>query len=179
MELFDLQVPDSGGGVSSWEETARWIKYEEDVEGVDHHWGRPHVAFLTFHSLVQLRHCFSKGWFCIKFKNYFFITVFKTTFSSGLLLLDVETSSYSSICEKIAESMKKRFRIDDDSTNAVLNALSKTHKFVNNFFQWALKGFSEISFHDRFRHVPDTHLFFKSFTHSSSFAESSSPPNKM
>lgn len=44
-----------------WKETARWIKYEEDVEeGVDR-WGKPHVASLSFHSLLNLRRCLEEG----------------------------------------------------------------------------------------------------------------------
>jgi len=44
-----------------WKETARWIKYEEDVEeGVDR-WGKPHVASLSFHSLLNLRKCLENG----------------------------------------------------------------------------------------------------------------------
>lgn len=59
VELFDLtSSPDTG---ENWEETARWIKYEEDVEGLDRHWGRPHVAFLSFHSLMQFRQHFGKS----------------------------------------------------------------------------------------------------------------------
>ncbi|MFI5164923.1 MAG: hypothetical protein ACHQHP_06725, partial [Bacteroidia bacterium] len=37
------------------------MKYEEDAVGIDHHFGRPHVAFLSFHSLLQLRSCILKG----------------------------------------------------------------------------------------------------------------------
>lgn len=44
-----------------WKETARWIKYEEDVmEGSDR-WGKPHVASLSFHSLLNLRRCLETG----------------------------------------------------------------------------------------------------------------------
>merc|ERR1712224_983673 len=34
-----------------WEERARWIKYEEDLEAERGEWGKPHVSSLTFHSL--------------------------------------------------------------------------------------------------------------------------------
>ena len=41
--------------------TARWIKYEEDLmEGADR-WGKPHVASLSFHSLLNLRRCLETG----------------------------------------------------------------------------------------------------------------------
>ena len=38
-----------------WKETARWIKYEEDLEEGADRWGRPHIASLSFHSLIKLR----------------------------------------------------------------------------------------------------------------------------
>lgn len=44
-----------------WKETARWIKYEEDVEEGSDRWGRPHVAPLSFHSLLNLRRCLETG----------------------------------------------------------------------------------------------------------------------
>lgn len=44
-----------------WKETARWIKYEEDVEEGADRWGRPHVASLSFHSLLNLRRCLETG----------------------------------------------------------------------------------------------------------------------
>jgi hypothetical protein len=44
-----------------WEETARWIKFEEDVEEGSGRWGRPHVSALAFHSLVDLRRGLEKG----------------------------------------------------------------------------------------------------------------------
>lgn len=46
----------------------------------------------------------------------------------GLMLLDIDASNYDEICQKIAESMKKRFHINDEATNAVLKALGQNHK---------------------------------------------------
>jgi len=51
------------GEEREWKETARWIKYEEDVhEGTDR-WGRPHVASLSFHSLLNVRRSLESGEF--------------------------------------------------------------------------------------------------------------------
>lgn len=61
IELYDLKLEDERIIAGTWEETARWIKYEEDVEGVDHRWGLPHVSFLSFHALLQLRKFIAKG----------------------------------------------------------------------------------------------------------------------
>jgi Band 3 cytoplasmic domain len=48
------------GDEREWKETARWIKYEEDVEEKGG-WGKPHVASLSFHSLLNLRRCLETG----------------------------------------------------------------------------------------------------------------------
>nr|XP_013806644.1 PREDICTED: anion exchange protein 2-like [Apteryx mantelli mantelli] len=44
-----------------WKETARWIKFEEDVEEETDRWGKPHVASLSFRSLLELRKTLSHG----------------------------------------------------------------------------------------------------------------------
>lgn len=48
-------------GVSMWKETARWIKFEENVEDVGNRWSKPHVASLSLHSLFQLRNLILNG----------------------------------------------------------------------------------------------------------------------
>uniref|UniRef100_A0A3Q2Z1Q2 Solute carrier family 4 member 2b n=1 Tax=Hippocampus comes TaxID=109280 RepID=A0A3Q2Z1Q2_HIPCM len=44
-----------------WKETARWIKFEEDVEEETDRWGKPHVASLSFRSLLELRKTIAHG----------------------------------------------------------------------------------------------------------------------
>lgn len=44
-----------------WRETARWIKFEEDVEEETERWGKPHVSSLSFRSLLALRKTISRG----------------------------------------------------------------------------------------------------------------------
>lgn len=58
VQLDELQ---GAGEEREWKETARWIKYEEDVEEGADRWGRPHVASLSFHSLLNLRRCLETG----------------------------------------------------------------------------------------------------------------------
>ncbi|VDN06138.1 unnamed protein product [Thelazia callipaeda] len=79
VELYDLDLQKGG----KWTETARWIKYEEDVEGADHHWGQPHVAFLSFHALLSLR----------KFIR------------TGMILLDCKAKTFTDVCEQVANAM--------------------------------------------------------------------------
>ena len=64
VELEELRCYDDSeeeGDGEEWEETARWIKFEEDVEEGSGRWGRPHVSALAFHSLVDLRKGLEKG----------------------------------------------------------------------------------------------------------------------
>lgn len=44
-----------------WKERARWIKFEEDVEEETDRWGKPHVASLSFRSLLELRRTITNG----------------------------------------------------------------------------------------------------------------------
>ncbi|XP_066878185.1 band 3 anion transport protein isoform X2 [Kogia breviceps] len=43
-----------------WMETARWVRLEENL-GKDGIWGRPHLSYLTFWSLLELQKAFAKG----------------------------------------------------------------------------------------------------------------------
>uniref|UniRef100_A0A1I8ASN9 Band_3_cyto domain-containing protein n=1 Tax=Steinernema glaseri TaxID=37863 RepID=A0A1I8ASN9_9BILA len=49
------------GDTEEWRETARWVKFEEDVEEGGNRWSKPHVATLSLHSLFQLRSCLLNG----------------------------------------------------------------------------------------------------------------------
>ena len=59
VELDELHVGEDNQ--YQWQEKARWIKFEEDVEEGGERWGKPHVASLSFHSLLELRHCLERG----------------------------------------------------------------------------------------------------------------------
>lgn len=59
MELNELMLDRSQE--PHWRETARWIKFEEDVEEETERWGKPHVASLSFRSLLELRRTIAQG----------------------------------------------------------------------------------------------------------------------
>lgn len=77
VQLDELQ------GMDEWKETARWIKYEEDVEEGADRWGRPHVAPLSFHSLLNLRLFLDRG----------------------IVLLDLEVRDFASVVYKVLEEV--------------------------------------------------------------------------
>ena len=59
MELDELHM--TSEAEYEWREKARWIKFEEDVEEGAERWGKPHVASLSFHSLLELRRGLESG----------------------------------------------------------------------------------------------------------------------
>ncbi|CAD5120156.1 DgyrCDS8731 [Dimorphilus gyrociliatus] len=62
-EMDVLRIESSGE--KQFHETARWLKFEEDVEEEGERWSKPHVAALPLHSLFQLRDMFaSRCAFC-------------------------------------------------------------------------------------------------------------------
>lgn len=92
-----------------WKETARWIKYEEDVEeGVDR-WGKPHVASLSFHSLLNLRKCLE----------------------DGVVILDIEERDLPAIAYRISEELFKEDLIREDDKSKIMRALLLRHRHVN------------------------------------------------
>ncbi|XP_015995206.2 band 3 anion transport protein [Rousettus aegyptiacus] len=59
VELQEL-VMDEKNQELQWMEAARWVRLEENL-GKDGAWGRPHLSYLTFWSLLELQRAFAKG----------------------------------------------------------------------------------------------------------------------
>lgn len=100
-----------------WKETARWIKYEEDVEeGVDR-WGKPHVASLSFHSLLNLRKCLE----------------------DGLVCLDMEEKDLPAIAYRITEELYKEDLIREEDKATIMRVLLLRHRHVNEHHERGFK----------------------------------------
>lgn len=85
-DLFiQLNELHGSGEYQEWRETARWIKYEENVEEGADRWGRPHVPSLSFHSLLNVRRCLE----------------------TGVVLLDVEEKDLSHIVFRAVETVNR------------------------------------------------------------------------
>ncbi|GAB0097042.1 hypothetical protein DMENIID0001_126340 [Sergentomyia squamirostris] len=97
------------GEEAEWKETARWIKYEEDVEEGSDRWGRPHVASLSFHSLLNLRRCLE----------------------TGVVLMDLEEKDLPGVAYRVVEQMVVEDLIQTDDKATVLRALLLRHRHVN------------------------------------------------
>ncbi|KAI6187168.1 Anion exchange protein [Aphelenchoides besseyi] len=97
VELYDLKLDDATNVSGVWRETARWIKYEEDVEGADLRWGRPHVPLLSFHALNLLPKLISK-----------------------VVLLDSKASSFVEVCDDIAKGISDQCNVDSQQIKKLL-----------------------------------------------------------
>jgi len=103
--FVELEELTKHGEEMEWKETARWIKFEENVED-SNRWGKPHVASLTFHSLLELR----KG------------------LEKGTVLLDLEKFDLPSIAEAVVENMVITDQLKQKDSNKVLAALLLRHR---------------------------------------------------
>ncbi|XP_055612245.1 anion exchange protein 2 isoform X2 [Uranotaenia lowii] len=109
-EVFvQLDELTGSGEEREWKETARWIKYEEDVEEGADRWGRPHVASLSFHSLLNLRRCLE----------------------TGVVLMDLEEKDLPSVAYRIVEQMVIDELIHEDDKPVIMRALLLRHRHVN------------------------------------------------
>ncbi|NXU82572.1 B3A3 protein, partial [Xiphorhynchus elegans] len=93
-----------------WRETARWIKFEEDVEEDTARWGKPHVASLSFRSLLELR----------------------KTIAHGAVLLDLEQTTLPGIAHLMVETMIISDQIRSEDRANVLRALLLKHSHPND-----------------------------------------------
>uniref|UniRef100_A0A8C5Q0M9 Anion exchange protein n=1 Tax=Leptobrachium leishanense TaxID=445787 RepID=A0A8C5Q0M9_9ANUR len=93
-----------------WKETARWIKFEEDVEEETDQWGKPHVASLSFRSLLELRR----------------------TLSHGAVLLDLDQRTLPGIAHQVVEQMIISDQIKAEDRANVLRALLLKHSHPND-----------------------------------------------
>ncbi|XP_011183643.2 anion exchange protein 3 isoform X5 [Zeugodacus cucurbitae] len=92
-----------------WKETARWIKYEEDVEEGSDRWGKPHVASLSFHSLLNLRRCLE----------------------TGVVLLDLNEKDLPAVAYRVVEQMVVEDLINAEDKPALMRSLLLRHRHVN------------------------------------------------
>uniref|UniRef100_A0A2M4ADD8 Anion exchange protein n=1 Tax=Anopheles triannulatus TaxID=58253 RepID=A0A2M4ADD8_9DIPT len=99
------------GDEMAWKETARWVKFEEDVEEGGNRWSKPHVATLSLHSLFELR----------------------SLLLNGTVMLDMEASGLEQIAELVCENMVNSGTLPVEARDKVIDALLKRHKHQHEF----------------------------------------------
>ncbi|XP_073486375.1 sodium bicarbonate cotransporter 3 isoform X7 [Aquarana catesbeiana] len=106
-EMDELCVRD--GEECEWKETARWLKFEEDVEDGGDRWSKPYVATLSLHSLFELRSCIL----------------------NGTVMLDMRASTIEEIADMVLDNMTASGQLDDSMRECVREALLKRHHHQN------------------------------------------------
>ncbi|XP_077937502.1 sodium bicarbonate cotransporter 3 isoform X17 [Gasterosteus aculeatus] len=97
------------GGATEWKETARWLKFEEDVEDGGERWSKPYVATLSLHSLFELRSCIL----------------------NGTVMLDMRANSIDEIADMLIDSMVASGQLKEDLRENVREAMLKKHHHQN------------------------------------------------
>ncbi|XP_072269480.1 LOW QUALITY PROTEIN: sodium bicarbonate cotransporter 3 [Pyxicephalus adspersus] len=97
------------GEECEWKETARWLKFEEDVEDGGDRWSKPYVATLSLHSLFELRSCIL----------------------NGTVMLDMRASTIEEIADMVMDNMTASGQLDDSMREHVREALLKRHHHQN------------------------------------------------
>ncbi|XP_077364079.1 sodium bicarbonate cotransporter 3-like isoform X2 [Festucalex cinctus] len=106
-ELDELSFRD--GGATEWRETARWLKFEEDVEDGGERWSKPYVATLSLHSLFELRSCIL----------------------NGTVMLDMRANSIEEIADMVIDSMVASGQLKEGLRAKVREAMLKKHHHQN------------------------------------------------
>lgn len=94
------------GNEIEWKETARWVKFEEDVEEGGDRWSKPHVATLSLHSLFELR----------------------SLLTNGTVMLDMEASNLEEIADLVCDNMVNAGSLPFASREKVREALLLRHR---------------------------------------------------
>uniref|UniRef100_A0A4W3IIJ6 Anion exchange protein n=1 Tax=Callorhinchus milii TaxID=7868 RepID=A0A4W3IIJ6_CALMI len=93
------------GEDAEWKETARWLKFEEDVEDGGDRWSKPYVATLSLHSLFELRSCII----------------------NGTILLDMRANSIQEIADMVLDHQEASMELNENMRVKVREALLKRH----------------------------------------------------
>ncbi|XP_032541370.1 sodium bicarbonate cotransporter 3 isoform X4 [Chiroxiphia lanceolata] len=106
-EMDELYFRD--GEEYEWRETARWLKFEEDVEDGGDRWSKPYVATLSLHSLFELRSCIL----------------------NGTVMLDMRANTLDEIADMVLDNMIASGQLDESIRENVREALLKRHHHQN------------------------------------------------
>uniref|UniRef100_A0A663FJT3 Anion exchange protein n=1 Tax=Aquila chrysaetos chrysaetos TaxID=223781 RepID=A0A663FJT3_AQUCH len=134
-ELDEICVKE--GPDAEWKETARWLKFEEDVEDGGERWSKPYVGTLSLHSLSELRSCISKG----------------------TVLLDICANSMEEIADMVLAQQEQSTEFDEHRRAQVREVLLRKHHHQNEKTTHLLPVVC--SFADVSKRQSDLHLLYK------------------
>ncbi|XP_015234387.1 PREDICTED: sodium-driven chloride bicarbonate exchanger-like isoform X1 [Cyprinodon variegatus] len=97
------------GEDAEWRETARWLKFEEDVEDGGERWSKPYVATLSLHSVFELRSCIM----------------------NGIVMLDMRANSLEEIADMVLDQHEGSGSLGQEARKRIREALLKQHHHQN------------------------------------------------
>ncbi|XP_023174793.2 sodium bicarbonate cotransporter 3 isoform X14 [Drosophila hydei] len=99
------------GDEIEWKETARWIKFEEDVEEGGNRWSKPHVATLSLHALFELR----------------------GLLTNGSVMLDMEATNLELVADLVCDQMVSGGTLPANVKDKVKDALLRRHRHQHEY----------------------------------------------
>ncbi|XP_063439652.1 electroneutral sodium bicarbonate exchanger 1-like isoform X2 [Mytilus trossulus] len=127
-----------------WIESARWVKYEEDVEENGKRWSKPHVSAVTLHYLLEL----------------------KTQMSTGAILLEADVRSMHELAELVSDELAKIRTITKNTQNSIRSILLTSHEHEQKRKHRASKMESNIITHCKMpKTISDTEFARKRAQH--------------
>ncbi|KAL5267330.1 hypothetical protein ACHWQZ_G004393 [Mnemiopsis leidyi] len=135
-ELDEL-VFDRGENV--WEEKARWIKFEQDIQRGADRWSKPHVATLKLQSIISLRRCIAQGTVLLGMKAFNLESVIEMTLDR-LVSRALITSSVA--VQLRALLLKRHVHTGEHQQGGVLKFRYHKGKFKNGFLARISEGLS-------------------------------------
>jgi len=126
VELEELRVDK---GDLEWEETARWILYEEDVVKETGKWGSPHVAALEYRHVLMVKQLLQQG-------LLEFIRKCNNNYSIGSCILDLVEEGYDNVVKAIITRLIQDDQIDENTSALVGQILHGRHKHQHTVTFW-------------------------------------------
>ncbi|XP_076452508.1 sodium-driven chloride bicarbonate exchanger-like isoform X2 [Babylonia areolata] len=108
-EMAELFPSTEDPTIKEWKETARWVKFEEDVEEGGERWSKPHVATLSLHSIFQLR----------------------CTLLQGTTMLDLNACSLDQVIDMVLDNMVAGKQLEPTMRDQVRDTLMARHRHQN------------------------------------------------
>lgn len=105
-----------------WQETGRWVGYEESFDPQAGVWASSHISFLTFKSLIQIRR----------------------SLNTGVIVFNCEEQNLANIAEKMVKELVNKKEIRPGDREGVLKALLQNHSQSGGPENQALTGGTDL-----------------------------------
>jgi sodium bicarbonate cotransporter 5 len=112
-QLNELYLTPKGDLV--WRESARWLKFLEQVEDGSGRWSKPHVSTFSLHQMIKVRELIS----------------------NGTVLFGYESKSFKKTVEDLTNSFMNDYNLTDEIKDKIKETLllPQIHQCQDEFYQ--------------------------------------------